>query len=93
MLSNRAWFLCLLVKPKPPEYMVAMHEFRLALAGVADDKRLQSVFLASIRDRLLTAPPMQSIRVLRPSTYFDMPRALRKAEQLGVNLTLPLDWY
>ncbi|SPT37211.1 hypothetical protein [Achromobacter spanius] len=91
--THRAWLICLLNKPKPPEYIVAIHEFRLALAGVADDERLQEVFLASIRDRLLLAPPIQSLRLLRPSMYFDMPRALKKAEQLGVNLSLPPAWY
>lgn len=83
----------MLSKPKPPEYIVAMHEFRLALAGVADDKRLQEVFLASIRDRLLIAPPIESLRVFRPSLYFDLPRALRKARELGIILVSPPHWY
>lgn len=91
--ANRAWFLCLLVKPKPPEYMAAMHEFRLALAGVARDERLRSVFRASIRERLLWASPTRFPSELKPSLYFDLDKARTRAEQLGVDLILPADWY
>lgn len=90
---GRAWFLCLLVKPKPPEYMAAMHQFRLALAGVSKDERLRAVFRAAIRSRLLGASPRQSHLVLRPSHYFDLEKAREVANQLGVDLDQPSHWY
>jgi hypothetical protein len=92
-VANRAWFLCLLVKPKPPAYKAAMHQFRLALAGVSTDERLREVFRASIRDRLLRSSLAQGTQVLRPSLYFDLEKALKRARMLGVNIDEPKDWY
>jgi hypothetical protein len=89
---NRAWFLCLFLKPKPPEYIEAMHQFRMAFAGIAEDHRLEGIFKASIRPRLLMVTKLDA-QLLRPSNFFDLNRAIESATDANVKFNRPPAWY
>lgn len=89
---GRAWYLCLFVKPKPPEYVSAMHDFRLRFAGIASSPDLRRVFRSALRPTLLRVNQLDPA-TLKPSIYFDADRAERFADQLGVTFVRPESWY
>ena len=86
------WFLCVMIKPKPPRYKQAIHEFRLAFAGISEDKTLQNIFRSSIKPALFRTTRLRLAAPI-PSLYFDWDKARKMAAANHVQLNELKYWY
>jgi hypothetical protein len=71
------WLLCLFVPDKPPEYVRAMHQFRMRFRGVSTNAELQAEFYNCVRNAAIVVRRPEDV-VWRPSLYFSLARKLHE---------------
>jgi hypothetical protein len=64
-------FICLLVMPKPPQYILAMSKFRFLFKGISVRPRLQEIFHSALLPSIRSVTGEGDIK-FRPSEYFDI---------------------